>query len=355
MKATILVTAAGGPGAVNMTRSLMMDPGLKLIGCDASPHYVHLAATPVKALVPRCADQPSYISAINRLCDKHSVDLIMPNNSLEAHVLSTNRAALNAPVFLPKPDTLDIANSKWTSYSHWLKNGFPVPQSWLIHTRQDLRQIFSEHQARPIWIRGAGIPGKGIGGAALPCRSLAQAEAWIDFYDGWGGMMASEYLPGDNLTWIGLFKEGRLLTSCCRRRLAYVIPHVSPSGITGAPAISEIVHHPSLNEIARDAALSIDSELDGVSFLDFKCDDSGAPRITEMNAGRFGTTHHFYSVAGLNLPLMYVELALQGELHETPPVFDPLSSGLTWIRTLDAGPVLISYDQLERSRRDYQA
>ncbi len=347
MKATILVTAAGGPGAVNMTRGLHMDPELRLIGCDASRYYVHLALTDVKALVPRCAEREAYLQAISELCTKHAVDLIMPNNSLEAHVLSGERDRLPAPVFLPPVSTLDKANSKWRSWEIWREAGLPVPDSWLIETRADLRQIFREHTGRPIWVRGAGIPGKGIGGAALPCRNLAQAEAWIDFYRGWGGMMASELLPGDNLTWIGLWKDGELITSQSRRRLAYVIPHVSPSGITGAPAISETIHRQDLNELGPRAALTLDPQLTGVSFLDFKCDASGAPRITEMNAGRFGTTHHFYSVAGLNLPLMYVALALGHPLSEPrPPRFDPLPAGLTWIRTLDAGPVLLQPGEL---------
>jgi carbamoyl-phosphate synthase large subunit len=168
-------------------------------------------------------------------------------------------------------------------------------------------------------------------------------------------MMASEFLPGDNLTWIGLWNQGTLITSASRRRLAYVIPHVSPSGITGAPAISEIVHREDLNRLGMEAALTVDPKLTGVSFLDFKCDANGQPRITEMNAGRFGTTHHFYSVAGLNLPLMYVQLALTGSVTPAPTLHDPLPEGLTWIRTLDAGPVLLTREELRRKSQELLA
>ncbi|MFT7626150.1 MAG: biotin carboxylase [Myxococcota bacterium] len=348
MKATILVTAAGGPGAVNMTRSLMEDPELTLVGCDASEYYVHLALTEHKALVPRCADLEGYVGAINALCDRFGVDLIMPNNSLEAHVLSSERDRLRAQVFLPPVETLDKANSKWSSWQLWRDAGLPVPATWLLDTPDDLRRVFADHAERPIWVRGAGIPGKGIGGAALPCRTLGHAEAWLDFYDGWGGMMASEYLPGDNLTWIGVWQDGQLITSASRRRLAYVIAHVSPSGITGAPSISETIHHPELNAIGPRAALTLDPNLTGVSFLDFKCDASGAPRITEMNAGRFGTTHHFYTRAGLNLPLLYVRLALGLPLEQKLPQFDAVAAGLTWVRTLDAGPALLQPGEVQR-------
>ncbi len=348
MRKNILVTAAGGPGAVNMTRSLRMDPELVLIGCDASEYYVHLAITDKKALVPRCADRQQYLAAINAICEQYAIDLIMPNNSLESHVLSAERERLGAPVFLPPVPTLDLANSKWASYSRWRDAGLPVPQSWLIDSKEDVRRIFAEHPGRPIWVRGAGIPGKGIGGAALPCRTEQHALAWIDFYDGYGGMMASEYLPGDNLTWIGLWQDGQLITSQARRRLAYVISHVSPSGITGAPAISETVDGGVLNTVGPQAALAVDKNLTGVSFLDFKCDADGNPRITEMNAGRFGTTHHFYSAAGLNLPLLYVRLALGLPIDDPPARFDPLPAGTTWVRTLDAGPALLEPGEVDR-------
>jgi len=338
---TLLIPGAGGPGAVNMTRSLRLADGYKLIGCDASPHYIHLAETDHKVRVPRCSDREAYLASIAQICDKYSVDLIVPNNSLEAHVLSAEKDRLHAPVFLPSVPTLDRANSKWLSYEVWSAAGLPVPQSWLIQTRDDVRDVFHACDARPIWIRGAGIPGKGIGGAALPARTVMQAEAWIDFYGGWGHMMASEYLPGANLTWIGLWRDGELITSQGRERLAYVIPHVSPSGITGAPAISKTVHREDLNTLGVSATRAIDPSMTGVCFLDFKCDSNGQPRLTEINAGRFGTTHHFYSVAGLNLPHMLVQLALGG-LPQTPvPQFNPLAAGLTWIRTLDAGPVLL--------------
>lgn len=354
-RTTVLVTAAGGPGAVNMTRSLELEPSIRIVGCDASPTYVHLARMPDRAIVPRSSHVEPYLSAINRLCERWAVDVILPNNSLEAHTLSVHRDRLAARVFLPEPTALDLANSKWLSYGRWREQGLPVPQSWLLNSRQDLARVFAEHSGRPVWVRGAGIPGKGIGGAALPCRSLAQAEAWVDFYSGWGGMMASEYLPGDNLTWIGLFERGRLITSASRIRHAYVIPHVSPSGITGAPAISEIVHRPELNALALEAALALDPHHTGISFLDFKCDAEGQPRITEMNAGRFGTTHHFYSVAGLNLPAMVVRLAMGEPLDPAPPRFDALPPGLIWIRTLDAGPVLISRAELDRMAIELRA
>lgn len=325
-----------------MTRSLLLaDEPVFLVGCDASPYYLFLAETHVRVRVPRCDDLEAYLAAVNAIVVEHRLDLVVPNNSLEAAVLSTHRARLAAPVFLPSPRTLAISESKWASYGVWRDAGLPVPHTVLLTGRDDVARAFDELPTRPVWVRGAGIPGKGFGVASLPCRTVEQALAWVDYWGGWGGFIASAYLPGRNLTWLGLWKGGVLVTSQSRERDAYVIPHVSPSGITGAPAISHTVHRDDLDRIGEAAMAAIDPAMDGVAFLDFKCDAEDRPHLTEVNAGRLGTTHHFYTAAGLNVPWLLVKLALGEALPEGLPRHNPLPADLYWIRTLDCGPVLV--------------
>jgi len=348
-----LVTGAGGPGAVNLCRSLlMMKPQPFIVAADASPEYILLALGHERARVPRCDEREAYLQAVRALVVEHQIDLIVPNNSVEIAVLEEASETLGAKTFLPSLETLETANSKWASYSVWREAGIPVPQTHLLENREALAQCFSALQTRSadpegrVWVRGAGIPGKGIGVASLPCRTLEQAEQWVEYWSGWGGMIASEFLPGDNLTWMGLFDGGRLVTSQGRRRLAYVIPHVSPSGITGAPAISETVHDAELNRIGEAAVRAIDDRYHGVGFVDLKGDVHGAPLVTELNAGRFGTTHFFYTAAGANFPSFLTALAM-GEALEVP-THNILEPGLTWIRTLDAGPVLTTRAAIDR-------
>ena len=351
----ILVTGAGGPGAVNMTRSLLLaDEPLFLVGCDASPHYLFLAETHERVLVPRCSETGVYLAAVNRIVDEHGVDLVLPNNSIEAAVLSEHRERLRAPVFLPQPRTLAIANSKWDSYCLWRDAGLPVPETALLAKPEDIPAAFASIATQPVWVRGAGIPGKGIGVASLPCRTPDQARGWVDYWNGWCGMTASAFLPGDNLTWIGLWKGGQLITSQGRERDAYVIPHVSPSGITGAPAIAHTVRRDDVNRLGEAAVRAIDPAMDGVAFVDFKCDADDRPHITEVNAGRFGTTHHFYTVAGLNLPWLLVRAALDEPLPDDLPRYDPLPPDLYWIRTLDCGPVLVEKSRIEAVRAGWR-
>ncbi len=336
-----LIPGAGGPGTLNLCRSLRRAPELlSLIGTDCDRAFATLALTDEVHLVPRASDSAAYLARIKELVRDLRIDLILPNNSLEIRVLAEHREELGAPLFVPRTRTLDLANSKWESYQVWRAAGVPVPATYLIDTPEDLAAAFDAIEGRPVWVRGAGIPGKGIGVASLPCRTLPQALEWVRYWEGFGGMIASEFLPGDNLTWIGLFRHGRLLTSQCRQRDRYVIPHVSPSGITGAPAVSHTVHDDAAHETGLRAALALDDALDGVVFVDMKGDAQGVPRVTELNAGRFGTTHFFYTCAGLNLPWLLALLALGRPLPELK-VRHALPADLYWIRTLDTPPVLI--------------
>ena len=348
----ILVPGAGGPGTLNLCRSLKRAPEpLVLIGTDCDRYFSTLSLTDEVRLVPPAREETAYIAAIKKIVKEESIDLIMPNNSLEIRALATHRFSLGAELFAPTLRTLDLANSKWASYKVWAERGIPVPKTELLEHPAQVEPLFRSFGKVPIWVRGAGIPGKGIGVASLPCRTHEQALQWINFWKGWGGMIASEFLPGANLTWIGIFKNGQRITGQCRQRDRYIIPHVSPSGITGAPALSHTVHRDDVDEIAMQAALSLDSSLDGVVFVDLKEDAQGQPRVTEMNAGRFGTTHFFYTAAGLNLPWIAACLAL-GKNYGPVDERHPLPANLYWIRTLDAGPVLIKESDLNEGRFD---
>jgi len=344
----ILVPSAGGPGGVNLARSLsLIDEPVFTVGCDSSRYFVHLAETDEAVLCPPRDPVEPFIDAINRVVDEHGVNMILPNGSLDGEVLSAYREKLHARVFLPGVETFRIGSDKWSTYLRLRDSGLPVPRTWLIEEREDLDKAFSELAPGPAWVRGAGIPGKGVGVASLPAGSIEQAAGWVDFWDGWGKMSVSEYLGGANLTWLGVWDAGRLVCSQGRCRDAYVIPHVSPSGITGAPAVSHTVHRADINDLGYRVCKAIDPTLTGPAFVDFKEDSVGVPKITEINIGRFGTTHNFYSTAGANFPEVVVRLAFGEELPDWVKEYDVLPPDLYWIRNLDCGPVLLEKSELE--------
>jgi len=247
---------------------------------------------------------------------------------------------------LPATGIMRVADDKAATQEALRAAGVPVPETVTLEGEASLEEAFHRFSAQgaPVWVRGAGAPGLGIGGAALPCRDVSVARAWVEHHGGWGKMAASEYLPGANLTWMAAFQAGELVVAAARERLEYVLPHVSPSGITGAPAVSRTISRRDVSAIGERAVRAIDPEAHGVYFVDLKEDQQGEPRVTEINAGRCGTTVHFYTSAGLNFPELLARMALGLELPVFPDPQDVVPVGRYWVRTLDCGPVLVDSD-----------
>lgn len=338
----VLVTGAGGPMGVNVTRSLKAaQPAPWLLGTDCNAYHLQLCLTDRRVLVPPASQLQEYLSTLQTLVREEGITMLLPTHPSEVRVLAAHLDLFpEQRSLLPPASAVLQAQNKWSTWQLLCEAGLPVPRTYFIEERGDVQRCFDEVEARPIWVRGAGVPGGGIGVASLPCRSVEHAVAWIEYWRGWGGFIASEYLPGRNLTWLGLFASGALIASQARQRIEYVIPHVSPSGITGAPAVSHTLCDAEVHRMGEAAVRALLPEPNGPFFVDMTDDPSGQPRITEINAGRFGTTIHFYTEAGCNFPELAMRLA-HGEQIEGAPLIDPIEAGTYWIRTLDCGPVLV--------------
>lgn len=339
----VLITGSGGPLGVNLTRSLLASElPLTLYGTEANPYHVYLSLTRETRLIPHSRDRDAYFGALGDLVKEFGIDLIIPSHPVEVRAMSEDRERLApARVFLPPPEVVARGQNKWESYRTWKEQGIPVPQTMLIKDAGDVDKAFDEIESDKLWVRGAGVPGSGIGVASLPVTEPDHMRMWVEFWKGYGGMIASEFLPGRNLTWLSVWKDGELIASQSRERLEYVIPHVSPSGITGAPAVSRTLQSPQLTELGSRAVRAIMDRPHGAFFIDLKEKEHGDPRITEINAGRFGTTIHFYTEAGFNFPELLLKLALDLPPGIDIPQTDPLEEEIYWIRTIDCGPVLV--------------
>ncbi len=343
---TVLVTGGGGPLGVNVTRALKDAPeDTRLIGTDANRWHLPLSECDQTYLIPYARDRDGYATAMADIIASEGVDVVVPTHPVEVRAIAGLRDAgtLAARTALPRTEVIELADSKALTYDELVAAGVPVPRTLLLADESAVRRAFDELGGAdaPVWIRGAGTPGSGIGGAALPCREPSVACAWIEHHHGWGHMAASEYLPGANLSWMALFDAGTLIAAGCRQRLEYVLPHVSPSGITGAPAVSRTVRRPDVAEIGEAAVRAIDDRAHGVYFVDLKEDAAGSPRVTEINAGRCGTTVRAYVEAGCNFPWMLVQLARGDQLDPPADALAAVEVDVYWVRTLDCGPVAL--------------
>ena len=237
---------------------------------------------------------------------------------------------------------MDICQDKSKSAKIWLSQGIPCPKTIIITSPNDLQNA-AEQIGYPFWMRAT--QGAGGRGSTL-VNNLETGKAWLRYWESREeismNFIAQQYLPGLNLAWQSIWKDGELVVSQARERIEYIYPYLAVSGVTGTPVVAKTVNMPEKwKKIAEDAVLSIDEDASGIFCVDLKGDKNGIPNPTEINCGRFFTTSAGFSslgaqlgVSGANMPWVSVKLGL-GEKVGPFPKFDILPSGWHYIRHID--------------------
>jgi hypothetical protein len=340
----ILVTGAGGSPATNFVRSLRAAPEpVHLVGTDADKFCLMRAETDARYLVPPASD-PDYLAVLNAVVERERADLVHAQNDAEVTFLSEHRDQVAARLFLPAKATVRTCQDKFRSFERWQAAGLPVPDTLLLASEDDLKAAFERFDGA-LWLRATtGAGGKG----SLPVRDYDTARSWLDFHQGWGGFTAAELLEPDSVTWMSVWHDGELVVAQGRRRLYWELSRVSPSGVTGVTGAGVTISDATLDHLATRAVLAIDPRPNGLFGVDLTYDGTGTPNPTEINVGRFFTTHQFFTALGLNLPYVYVKLAFGEPLPPIGRRHNPLPDGMVWVRGVDFEPVLTSVAEIDR-------
>lgn len=338
----ILVGGAGGTPSNNFIKSLRQSgEDFYIIGMTSNKYDLAKAEVDEKHMIPR-ADHKHYERALQDLIEKTKPDFLHVQNDLEVEKISEIRDRLDVKTFLPSKETVDICVDKIKSYQKWSEAGIPVPETMEIKTPEDLKDAISKYGE--VWLR---IRKGAFGYGALKTRDFDFAKAWIDFYKGWGDFSAAEYLSPQSVTWMSLWKDGELIAAQGRLRLYWEFANRNISGITGITGTGITISDPKIDEMSLRVIKAIDTKPNGIFSVDLTYDKNSVPNPTEINIGRFFTTHDFFTKAGLNMPYIYLKAAF-GE--KSPPIkkkINPLPAGLAWVRGMDTDPVLIPLKQVE--------
>lgn len=347
----ILITGCGGPAAINFTRALLAAPEkFYLVGTDAGEWLHHLSPIERRYRVPR-ATAPDYIPKLKDILQQEKIDFLHPQPDVEVEVVVKNLDKLNVKTLLPKKSIIDVLRDKYLTYKFFKEKGIPVPE-----TRKYSPEAVEELAAKfgwPVWIRAR----KGAGARlSLPIYSVEEAEHWVKLWTMRGSatiddFIVQEYLPGKDAAWDSLWYKGKLVGSYSRERLEYIYPHLSPSGLTGTPAVARVYIDDKLTKLGIEAMKALDPDASGFYCFDIKYKD-GKPYITEINP-RPHTTFSLWCYVGVkvlgydanyNLPYVYVKLGL-GEADDIEFVgTDMFPEGITLIRHIDSGAVLLFPD-----------
>lgn len=344
----ILICAAGGTPATNFVRSLRLsDEEYFLVGVDSDKYNLQRAETDVKLMVPRANDK-LFIKVLNKIILTYKIEFIHIQNDSEIEFLSRNRKKLKARMYLPSENTIEICMDKFKSYNAWKKAGIKVPETIFLNNERDLKRAFKIAGPK-LWLRDIkGAAGKG----SYPTSDYEEAVSWINFKKGWGHFTAAKCLTEQSVTWMSIWSKGKLIVAQSRKRLYWEFANRAPSGITGLTGTGVTFSDEKFDKLAIKVIKAVDKRPDGIFSVDMTFDDNGIPNPTEINIGRFFTTHFFFSQAGLNMPEIFVKIAY-GEKYKKPiKKINPLPDGLAWIRGLDFLPVLTTTKEIDKSEKE---
>jgi len=337
----VLVLGAGGSASTNYIRSLRMaKEDFLIVGTDSNKYYLQRAEVDTRYLVP-LADSPDYIPVLNRIIDKTGAEFIHAQNDAEVQAISDNRLELNAKTFLPPYSAVRICQDKWESRVRWEAVGIKHPFTFLIKSESDLTSAFLKLNG-DVWIRD--IHGAG-GRGSFRTNDLKEAKEWIKLKDGWGHYTMAEYLSEKTTTFTTIWKDGVLIAGQGRKRLYWELGAAFVSGVSGATGGGIVDNDSKVVDVAIESIKAIDPEPNGIYSVDLTYGKDGLPYPTEINIGRFFTTHLFFAKAGLNMAYLYTKLGF-GEKVGVQKI-NPLREGLVWIRGIDFEPVITTMEIID--------
>jgi len=352
----VLVTGSGGLAGVNFVRALRAAKReYYIVGTDYNRYHIVYPDVDMRYMTPRHSDR-KFIPRVAEVVLKEKIEFVHPQPSSEAYVISAKREKVPCNVFLPPASVMRVGQDKLLSQKKLTAAGVPVAKTRELRRRGDIAAAFRA-LGKSLWVRAR----HGAGGRlSLLCGSAREASLWVDLWVARGAkyeeFIAQEYLPGRNIAWDCIWRDGKLVTSYCRERLEYPFKHISPSGITGTPSVSRIVRDAHVNKVAQDAVIAIDRRPNGAYSIDIKESSDGRPCVTEVDSGKFHSTmplwgyiavKHLGLPENANLADLYVRLGMGEDLQDPPPQTDLLPEGYYLLRDMDVGAYLWREDGLK--------
>lgn len=325
---------------MNFIKSLRMGGKVWVVGTDTNKYHLEWPDADARYVVPLCTSA-EYIEKLNEVIAKEGAEFVHPQPDVEVRALSEQRERVHAKLLLPAKETIRLCQDKIAFNKRMAQMGVPVPRS-LSLSETSIAEAFKELPGPVLWMRTS----RGMGSrGALPVRTPQQAEMWARYWEEMKGVktadfMLAELLPGKEFAFQSVWKDGEIVTSQARERMEYVFAGMMPSGQSSSPVLARTVSRDDVNDVATRAVLAADPKATGVFCVDMKENARGVPCVTEINAGRFFTTSNFFSAAGANMPWLYLQMAY-GEALPKLPKYNPIESGVYWIRNIDCDAKLV--------------
>jgi carbamoyl-phosphate synthase large subunit len=282
-----------------LTRTVVADP---------APLAPAQYAAHVRSAVPLIAD-PGYVPALQELCARHGVGVVLPLTDLDIEVLARAREQGLLPALVPSSDVARSTYDKYEAHLLLERHGLPSPPTAL--PEDDLDAL-----AYPVMVK----PRQGSGARSIHlARDAAEARFFVDYVDeptmvqrAMGGPELSIDCLGDT--------EGRCLNA---------IPRTMLESRGGESIKGQVVRDEELIELGRQTMDAL--AVRGPATVQVFRDPEIGIGITDVNT-RFGGAFPgpaYAALPGRSYPELIVRMA-RGESVE--PHVGEFRAGMTFTR-----------------------
>ena len=345
----VLITACGGPSSLSFSRSLRdADPKKNkylLIGVDCDKFNIHRSECDKNYLCPNSTDD-KYIPFILEIIKKEKITIIHSQPEIEAYIIGKNRDKITetgCKLFMPDQKIIELLRDKGKSYNLWKSAGIKVPENIFLNDIEDLKRAYQKFGS-DIWIRET-IGAAGKGSLSRPAFDTALNE--LNKNQSWGHAVAAQHLTTKTITWQSIWYEGNLVVAQGRERLNWAFSNRTQSGVTGLTGVGLTVADEEVDDLSKKCIYAATKKPHGIFSVDFTYDDDGIPNPTEINIGKFFTTHYFITKLECNMPEIFINLAL-GTFTGDIGKLNPCANDMYWIRGIDVIPKLVTKQEIEK-------
>ena len=340
----VLISGAGSGASGNLIRALRsLSPRPHVVGVNDDHFALKLSLAERNYLCPKPGSD-GFVGAMLEVVRRERINVVIPTDDHVVKALSDKRARFPFDLFLPKRDTIDLCQDKYSLNVFLRGQGIPAPETYPVTSLRSLDNIFARFSRRGVlWCR-ARHGARAL--AATPVANAEQARAWITQWRDLQGVKVSsftlgEYLPGRHFIIHSVWRDGSLLRAQPVEVLGYFAAGNNPSGIFSLSCLAKTVVAPEALQVALDTVRAIERRPSGAFSVELKESASGIPSVTEINAGRFPAGIAALLAVGVdNMVDVFTSTVVGAPIAVAYPHGSPDEYYL--VRDIDAAPAIFS-------------
>ena len=228
-------------------------------------------------------DSGDYIAALQEICERYAIGLVVPTIDSELLVLAEVRdsfAKNGCHIAVSSAETISICGDKLRSKHFLQAHGIPTPRTspWRLVSSSFERLDYPVH-VKPI-----------NGSRSVGARRIETPEELLAIADP-DSLIVQEFIPGPEYT-VSTFvsSEGKCVVE---------VPRLRVEVRAGEMSMGRTVHHPQIEELARRTVEALPGAFGPMNVQII--DGPHGPRVIEINA-RFGGGDPLAWAAGADIP-----------------------------------------------------